>query len=765
MGAFLIDIYNYIESVEVLDTHADFTPDERGWFGNNTNIVILKQPAERFRFTFKKDANLSSKTIFFGDLIKSGPLTQATYVLNKNNDDTSYWEDKKWYHTFITPNRACKYLCVQCHGEDDFRFPGFSFQEYNQLLTKYCNLIKGKTENGNPYFEITLPYAKNYTLNAHIGDYTMGQQGSMNDCAFDFKDEYSRWTTKKCICITNGYLESFYKDVDDFTTDGENDKCFYFNEQNEVESQEEHIKKYFDVVEYSDIYHKFYGWFFNMPFNLCSFKGLDYAYTETTSGFSSYWVDIKGIDDYCNFNRHYNLLKADGFCQVNKYNLNQFEGPYMNYFETTATITMYNDVITIEKDFSRLNDFLFNGDFFPSNLKNYMTIDKVELKRVTDENKAGLTYNWPYKNGWFIDLTFSFSLKELKSKLKPGTLQTSFFTFYFPRLIKIGKVSKNFITLPSADYYQRDLNENDFIFSFQQPGGASSDYNDRGITTTGVHDDYCVVINNNTLDFQWNVYGANTWSLEDDVFNINCDIPLINHIVIDNAYTNEIYNNSLLCLSEMFNQQVLCEIIYHNNKYFQYGIIPPYVIHNKSGNEYFLDILTTKYENKPDDDIMKYFKEVYNINSSQDELSIYQQYVKWYQNTPVYGGEVYANIFCKTWKFRNLSLICQQKVKDHNNICLPTIPIWKFDILPSFPVNTYGDDYCPNDSVNECLFLPNDYLDYKNVSELYESDEQKDIIRLESYIKHIPLESIGVDLVYQLLGLLPGFGTVWKRGG
>ena len=762
MGAFLLNIHDYIESVDIIDTHADFTPTSL-WFGNNTNIVTLKQPAERFRFTFKSDANLTSKTIFFGDLIKSGPLTQATYLLNKYNTEDSYWKNDKWYHTFSRPDRATNKLRVECHGGSDFRIPGYDFEEWKQLINTYCNFVTGTDESNKPYFEITLPYTKNYVLNAHIGDYTITQQGSMNDCAFEFKDEFSRWTTKKAVCIVNGYLENFYKDVDDFTTDGENENVYYFNEQTETESQEQHIKKYFDSIEYSDVESNSYGWYFNMPFNRCTFKGVEYAYTGHASGLSSYWVDIKGIDNNTNFNRHYNILKADGFCQINKYNLSNFNGPYMKPFDNEVTIQLYNDVLIFEKDFSRLNETLYDSEFFPKNLKQYMNVLNTSIVRKTDDNATGLSANWSYEHGYFLKLDFTFDISELKGKFKPT--KTNYFIFYFPRLIEIGKVSKNFITLPSSKYYQHELNEGDIIFSFCQPGGASSDYNDTAISTTGVHDDYCVSINDNTLDKSWSVYGADQWTLKDDVFTISCEIPLINHIVIKEAFENTIHRNSVYCLSEMFKQNVLCEIIYHNNIYYLTGIIPPYIVHTKSDNSYFLEPLTEKYQAMPNSDIMDNFKNIYTVNGTQDEMSIYNQYAKWYQNGQLYGGELYANIFCKSWMFRNISLLPQSRIEKNNCFSLPTIPIFKFDIVPSFPPNTYGEDYCPNDSVNECLVMPNDSIDYKNISELYESELQKDVIRLESYIKHIPLQAIKNDIVYELLGLLPGFGTVWKRGG
>lgn len=738
----LVNANNYIDHIELVETNANFIP-EGDWFGNDTSIVNLNQPMERYRIYFKDLTNFGSKTLCFGELLEFGPLFDATF---KNLNDLVF-EEGKSYNIFNYPCLFGQYLLLQ-YRNGDFVVPGYGFQDFNKVMNKYMNVVNG-VEDGIKYVEVTLPYITYFTLNAHIENYTIIQQGAMRSCA----PVYSSFNFKsvKAFAIVEGWVEDFYYDGFDFEKDGKDENVFYFNERNGTKTQEDFIKENFNCVEYSEKKSNFYGFYFNIPFKDLLFKEVEYP--MASSGVSSYFIS---------FNRVSSKVINSSICNVNKFIIYNFNGPYLSEFDNTAIITNTNSFVQIvDGSFNQLDDFLYNTETSPKILKQYMMVLSTELYKKSDDNGAGLSANWPYYDAYFLRITFTFDLDKIISKIKTGT----YIVFYFPKLIKMGKVSKNYLTLPTLEYSQFPIEEDDYIFSFQQPGGASSDYNDTAITTTNVNNDYCVSINNNTLDGKLTVDNCEEWTRENNLFTITTSIPIINHCLIKGAFENEISNNSIQCIPEFFNQKLLCEIIYHTNSYYISGYIPPYLIKHGEGNSQYLEVLKQVYKEYPNEKVMDNFKEVYTINSSQDELTIYQKYTNWKQNDWAHGGEVFANVFCKSWKFRNIPCGCYQRVKQNNNISLPTIPLFKFDVIPEFPLNEYGEDYCPDYALNSCLFLANDTLDYKNVSELYESDNNTDAIRLESYIKHIPTETISNDLIYQLLGLYPGFGTIWKRSG
>lgn len=742
MSDFLINAKEWINKIELVQPNADFIA-ETDWFGHSTDVVSLIQPAERYKITFNDLTNFGSKTLCFGDLIKSDALFEGAF-----KRISGQYEQGKYYHIFNSLSRFGTYMLLQ-YRNGEFVVPGFSFEEFNKVMNKYMNIVNGTDENGHKTLEVTLPYARYFTLNAHIVDYSINQQGAMGICAPVYS-EYN-FDSKKAFAIVDGWITDFYTNDYEFETDGENANIFYTNKREEIKTQEDFIKENFNCIEYSKREDSFYGFFFNIPFQSLVFKGV--VFKLDAPGANSYFSSIQSLDS---------KIISDRFCNVNKFIIYNYNGPYLSEFDNSATITNRNTHVNInDREFNQLDDFLYFGPYNPRELLKHMKIKSTELYRKTDTNASGLSANWGYYDALFLRLTFTFDMTNYLSKLS----QNQYFVFYFPRLIRIGTVSKNFITLPTSEHFMQYLEEDDYIFSFQQPGGASSNYLDNAITTTGVDNDYCISIHKTTLDGNLDVANCESFKVDGNIVTITTSIPLMNHCLIKASYENELYRNEIQCLQELFNQSLYAMIVYHEKPYFQSGFIPPYLDIDYKENTSYLRLFHDVYKGIPSDRLLGTMKKIYSYNGSQSELSLYQRYAKWYQNGAAFGGEVWTNIFCRAWKFRNIPCLTISKIKNNNNFNLQTIPIFKFDILPSFPDNTYGEDYCPNDTVNECLIMPNDSIDYKNVSEIYESSGNKDIIRLESYIKHIPLQAIGNDIVYELLGLLPGFGTVWKKGG
>lgn len=708
--------------------------------------------------------------LYFGYMIQSGYITNLMF---KNGDGTP-WQNNKWHYFF--GNIGCAgggYVCPVVHFRKMYgKFivelsawrDGSNNSVSRELYSMYDLVING--DETEVSFKIKMPYLTYFTLDPMWNGYEPENIGYLSIAAPDYTDycfnSYNSlaFATADDIIISYGFsLYDYFSELfQPFDENVFNENTYQFNRVNETLSQNDFIRQNATFLGYQDDKREGFGFVCNVLANdKTVFRGQQFYPTQNGDGqqnLKPMWMGRSySPASESNFKPYQNKKNE-------KYNLDYFSigGYYFYIFNEHPDWPKFdNSNNTLKLDDGQGNIIeITRDDFivFPGSLAKAVDYtDPKYLITLFDCDSYEVYRDEDFKLKCKANMSLSYS--EITTFLDNSKQVHIAFT----KLVKVGKMSRNYINPPVATNVGNPYSENDWVYLIHNADGKGLNFN----TSTGVVE---------TLNFDFKIYKSLSGDLETDatfisndtenkIFKFSVDVDLFNLFTVYDIRNMIKFPERISYVNFNITQDFGCYA------YFAVGTyaIPmnPYALDQDEKLVELSKVLQKVYQSNEDNE---YVKNIVKINGVQNEITAIKN--KCYLTSyPLNGLWVELNVPGQIFMFRNMSIPGQKlkNVDDDNLFSLTTWYYYHFESMSDVPAIPPEEiiDFCPIESYNLCLLnLDSIGLELKYFSALYTSlNTDVDYIELERYVKYIPIELIEDNLHLSILDLLVGFGTTW----